>query len=203
MRTTLQLLPAVNNLYSLNLTPIQLSDLQTDAKTYQALNDLDLNGSIWHFSLSDTILAYRCITNSHDVQLRKVPTDPSNKTVSVLEAMQQYKLSNCYVYTITSRYDMPNPTKGFILSTLKNINIAELKMLDLFLNLLTERKCALEGLQSITTLNAGIELCKKHMLANLEKFNRTSSPGIDHEQMKPLGITFNAFSDFSKATVVS
>ena len=59
MRTTLQLLPAVNNLYSLNLTPIQLSDLQTGAKTHQALNDLNLNGTIWHLSLSDTILAYR------------------------------------------------------------------------------------------------------------------------------------------------
>jgi hypothetical protein len=188
MRTTLQLLPAVNNLYSLNLTPIQLSDLQTGAKTYQALNDLDLNGSIWHFSLSDTILAYRSITDSYEVQLRKVPTDPSNKTVSVIEAMKQYKLSNCYVYTITNRYDMPNPTKGFILPTLKDINIDELKMLDLFLNLLTERKCAPEGLQSITTLNAGIKLCKKHMLANLEKFNRTDSPGIDAEHMKPLGI---------------
>jgi len=188
MRTTLQLLPAVNNLYSLNLSSSQLSDLKTVAEKHTDWKEISLNGSFWHFSLTDTILAFRCITDTCDIQLRKVPTDQSNTTVSVINAMKQHKLSDCYMYTTNSRYDMPNPKRGLMLPTLSDINTDELKMLDLFLNLLAERKCALDGIQSITTVADGIELCKQHMIANLEEFNNADSSGIDDEQMKPLGI---------------
>jgi hypothetical protein len=190
MHTTIQLLPAVNNLYSLNLTKTQLAGFTSIANKSDNWKDTieALNGSIWHFSLTDTILAFTSLDSLRDIQLRKVPTEKANKTITVINAMQQHKLSTCYVYSKTNRYDMPSPKSGFIFDSVSKKDVDKLDKLDFLVNLLFDRSCTFEGLQYMATIDDAIKFCKQHLLNNIEKFNRSSSNGLDTDTLKKLDV---------------